>query len=193
MNKILIPLFSLLLLFSCGNEPETETKKELTPEEKLDQVNIDLLTELELYLYTEEVEKKLVDQESLEVSKKYSIKLLEASQKHIEKFPNSENRREIIRKGSRAAQGLNQDFEAIRMLDLTIVENAQDSTIVEEMNVRAYLYDKIDDKEKAKAAYEEIVEKFPNHPSVANHKERLKTIHMSTEELMEYFEKKNAE
>ena len=192
MKNILFPLFALLLLVSCENETASTTEKELSPQEKLDLTNTELLTDIELFMYSEEVEKQLINQESLEISKKYSVKLLEAAQKHIDKFPKSEYRREMIRKGSRAAQGLNQDFEAIRMLEIIIAENTEDTTIIEEMNVKAFLYDKMDKNEKAKAAYEEIIAKFPNHPSSANHKERLKTIHMTTEEMMEYFETKNA-
>lgn len=190
MKKLVFALLSISLFMSCGEEQEVATEQNT---EQKNSIDIEKLSDRELFEYAEMLEKKLIDQESLEISKKNSVKLLEASQKHIEKFPESQFRREIMRKGSRAAQGLNQDFEAVRILNLTIKENEGDSTIVDEMNVRAYLYDKMEDKEKAKAAYEEIIEKFPNHPSVANHIERLKTIHMSTEELLEYFEKKNAE
>ncbi|MFT6002882.1 MAG: hypothetical protein ACI95T_001648, partial [Flavobacteriales bacterium] len=41
-------------------------------------------------------------------------------------------------------------------------------------------------------AIKEIIEKFPNHSSIENHKARLKTIDLSDEELMELFEKQNA-
>ena len=61
------------------------------------------------------------------------------------------------------------------------------------MNLRAFLYDKMDSKEEAKKAIKEIIEKFPNHSSIENHKARLKTIDLSDEELMELFEKQNAE
>ena len=192
MNKISFILFSLILLASCGNEIEQTEENELTQKEQFEKVNIDALSEEELYSRSQKIEKELVDQESLEVSKKYSRLLMETAQKHIEKYPKSKNRRDVIRKGSRAAQGLNQDYEAIRMLALSIKENANDSSIIEEMNVRAFLYDKLDNKEKAKEAYEEILEKYPNHPSSKNHKARLETIHMSTEELLKYFEEKNA-
>ena len=128
----------------------------------------------------------------LEVSKQFSVKLLETSKKHIEKYPKSKERREVFRKASKAAQGLNQDYEAIRLLEMTIGEHADDSTIVEEMNVRAYLFDKINDMEKAEKAYKQIIEAFPNHHSVPMHRERLKTLHMSEEELLKHFQKKNA-
>ena len=38
----------------------------------------------------------------------------------------------------------------------------------------------------------EIIEKFPNHPSIENHKARLKTIDMTNEEFMEFANQQNA-
>ncbi|MEN8927799.1 MAG: hypothetical protein ABF242_07005 [Flavobacteriales bacterium] len=193
MKKIiLITLSSAILLFSCKNEP---VKTESTAEEKQEQfmlTNIDSLGDMELYYFMEELEKRLKNEDSLELSQAYSIKMLESAQKHAEKFKSSENRREAIRKGVRAAMGLDQDYEAIRFNSLIIDENPNDSTIIEEMNLRAFLYDKMDSKEEAKKAITEIIEKFPDHPSVENHKARLKTIDLTDDELMELFEKQNA-
>jgi len=190
MKQVFITFMALAFLLSCGEESETESTPETNQQEEM--ISLDGMSEQELVEYASELEKKLVDQESLELSKEYSIRLLEVAQKHVEKYPKSAERREMIRKGSRAAQGLNQDYEAVRLLDLSINENSTDSTIVEEMNVRAYLFDKMDNKTRAEKAYKEIIEKFPNHPSSAMHKERLKTLHLTEEELIELFEKNNA-
>ena len=154
--------------------------------------NIEGFSESELYSRLEKLEEKLVNEESLEVSKRYSLLMLEAGKKHIEKFPKSINRREAIRKASKAAQGLQQDFEAVRILEIGISEFANDSNIIEEMNVRAFLFDKMDNKKKAREAYDEIIEKFPNHPSTVMHIARLSTLDMNEEELMEWLEKQNA-
>lgn len=192
-KTIAISIFIGCLLYSCSSESSTNNSSEIQTEQQEDQVNIELLSDRDLFLYMEELEKKLIDQESLELSKEYSIKMLESAQKHIEKFPESQYRREAIRKGSRAAQGLQQDFEAIRLIDIAIKENSSDSTVIDEMNVRAYLFDKMDKKDSAQKAYEEIIEKFPHHPSSNMHKERLKTLHLTEEELIKLFEEKNAE
>ena len=60
------------------------------------------------------------------------------------------------------------------------------------MNLRAFLFDKMDNKKKAQEAYEEIIALFPNHESVIMHKERLKTLHLTEDELIKLFEEKNA-
>lgn len=193
MKHILIT--SLLIsftLFSCNNEITEETKPEVKEEQKLIGANIEGFSESELYSRLEKLEEKLVNEESLEVSKRYSLLMLEAGKKHIEKFPKSINRREAIRKASKAAQGLQQDFEAVRILEIGISEFANDSNIIEEMNVRAFLFDKMDNKKKAREAYDEIIEKFPNHSSTVMHKARLSTLDMNEEELMEWLEKQNA-
>lgn len=193
MKHILIT--SLLIsftLFSCNNEITEETKPEVKEEQKLIGANIEGFSESELYSRLEKLEEKLVNEESLEVSKRYSLLMLEAGKKHIEKFPKSINRREAIRKASKAAQGLQQDFEAVRILEIGISEFANDSNIIEEMNVRAFLFDKMDNKKKAREAYDEIIKKFPNHPSTVMHIARLSTLDMNEEELMEWLEKQNA-
>lgn len=193
MKKIVISsLIVSFVLFACKTEPAQPAEPELTEEQKWEAMDLELLNESDLYARMDLLEKKLINEESLEVSKKNSILMLEASKKHIEKFPNSENRREAIRKASKAAQGLQQDFEAVRLLEIGIEEFASDTTIVEEMNVRAFLYDKMDNKAKAKEAYNEIIKKFPKHYSVEMHKARLKTIDMNDEQLMEWLEKQNA-
>ena len=190
MNKFLSILILILVALSCGSKPEV-SEEETQKQENV--INIETLSDRELFYYTEELEKKLIDQESLELSKEYSVKLLEASQKHIEKYPKSQFRREIMRKGSRAAQGLNQDFEAVRILSISIAENQNDSTIIEEMNNRAFLYYKMQDKENAIKAFKEIKEKFPDDPSIESHDAMIETIDMNSDELTEYLEKKNAQ
>ncbi|MGB1041556.1 MAG: tetratricopeptide repeat protein [Flavobacteriales bacterium] len=197
MKKIFVITFlGLGIIYSCGDKVETPTEPEKTQELENDNslldANIDLLSDTELLLLMDNIEANLIDNKSLEMSKQYSVKLLETSKKHLEKFPESPERRDVIRKASKAAQGLNQDYEAIRLLDMSIKENSMDTTIVEEMNVRAYLFDKINDMERAEKAYKEIIEKYPNHSSVKMHKERLKTIHLSEDELLKYFQEKNA-
>ncbi len=193
MKKIiLLSISSAILLFSCTNEATTPTETTPTKEVSFVETNTDSLTDMELYYYMEELEKRLTNEDSLELAKAFSVKMLESAQKHSSKFTTSENRREAIRKGVRAAMGLNQDYEAIRLNTIIIDENPNDSTIIEEMNLRAFLYDKMNAKEEAKKAIQEIIEKFPNHPSIENHKARLKTIDLSDEELMELFEKQNA-
>ena len=193
MKKLLISLLLIsITLFSCNDEPTEVAKSETTEKQSFETTNIDALSEAELFSRLEKIEKNLVDEESLEVSKKYSVLMLEAGKKHIEKFPESINRRESIRKASKAAQGLQQDYEAVRLLEIGISEFGNDTTIIEEMNVRAYLFDKMDNKKKAREAYQEIIEKFPNHPSTEMHKARLSTLDMSEEELMKWLEKQNA-
>jgi len=192
MKTKLIAAGLLLGLLNCETPETPQNEIEVSLEQQLTQKNIDLMSDMELYLFSEELEKNLMDEESLEISRGLSVKLLETAQKHLEKFPESEYRREIIRKGSRAAQGLGQDYEAIRLINIAIKDNKNDSTIIDEMNLRAFLFDKMDNKKKAQEAYEEIIALFPNHESVIMHKERLKTLHLTEDELIKLFEEKNA-
>lgn len=193
MKTTFLATFLLFALVNCGTNTKENIEEPEIPETTLTSKNIDLMSDMELYLFSEELEKNLIDEESLELSRGLSVKLLETAQEHIEKFPDSEYRRELIRKGSRAAQGLGQDFEAVRLIEIAISENKNDPTIIDEMNLRAFLFDKMDNKKKAQEAYEEIIAKFPDHESVQMHKERLKTLHMTEEELIKLFEERNAE
>lgn len=195
MRTKIIAASLLFALAGCGTETTNGTEgieETDTIESNLTAKNIDLMSDMELYLFSEELEQNLINEESLELNRGLSVKLLETAQKHIEKFPKSEYRRELIRKGSRAAQGLSQDFEAIRLIEIAISENKTDPTIIDEMNLRAFLFDKMDNKKKAQEAYEEIIALFPNHESVIMHKERLKTLHLTEDELIKLFEEKNA-
>ncbi|MEN8809926.1 MAG: hypothetical protein ABF272_00840 [Flavobacteriales bacterium] len=192
MKTKLIATLLVLALVNCGKEKTEVEGTPETTESTMTSKNIDLMSDMELFLFSEELEKNLIDEESLEVSRGLSVKLLETAQKHIEKFPKSEYRRELIRKGSRAAQGLGQDFEAVKLIEIAISENKNDPTIIDEMNLRAFLFDKMDNKKKAQEAYEEIIAKYPDHESVKMHKERLKTLHMTEDELIKLFEERNA-
>ncbi|MEN8827074.1 MAG: hypothetical protein ABF264_01745 [Flavobacteriales bacterium] len=192
MKTKLIATLLVFALVNCGTEKTEVEGTPETTESTMTSKNIDLMSDMELFLFSEELEKNLIDEESLEVSRGLSVKLLETAQKHIEKFPKSEYRRELIRKGSRAAQGLGQDFEAVKLIEIAISENKNDPTIIDEMNLRAFLFDKMDNKKKAQEAYEEIIAKYPDHESVKMHKERLKTLHMTEDELIKLFEERNA-
>jgi hypothetical protein len=57
-------------LFSCNNEITEETKPEVKEEQKLIGANIEGFSESELYSRLEKLEEKLVNEESLEVSKR---------------------------------------------------------------------------------------------------------------------------
>ena len=190
MKKIiLITLSSAVLLFSCTSEPSTPSEV-LSNEAK--ELNIDSLNDMELYYYMEELEKKLLNLDSIETSKPYSVKMLESVQKHIVKFPKSENRREVIRKGVGAAMGLRQEYEAVRLNNIIIDENPEDSTIYTEMSLNATILDNMGAKEEAKKVISSIIEKFPTHKSIDDFKSWQKTIDLNPEELIQFLNEQNA-
>ena len=192
MKKIsFLALFTGVLLYSCSSTPSPDVPAETKLEENTEQ-SLDALNEEQLFARIELLENKLVDQESLEMSKANSIEMLESAQNHVARFPKSKNRRAVLRKGSQAAQGLNQAHEAIRLLDIAINEYSSDTTIYEEMNNQAFLYDQMGNKTRAKEIYRTLIADFPNNPYIESQKGMLKIIDMNPDELNKWLEKQHA-
>lgn len=65
---------------------------------------------------------------------------------------------------------------------------------VETLNLIAFVYDfDLNEKEKARETYAQIIENFPEHKLAEDARARLETIDLSDEELIELFQEKNQE
>jgi len=188
--KIIVILLVAVQWIGCGTEEKPNSESQEI-EKTTDKLVIDY-SEDELFSLSNELEENLLDTTKSNDYKNNSFKMLDLSQVFVSRFPESKNLRNIIKKGSRAAHGLGQEREAIRLINISIEKFSNDTTIIEEMNLKAFLYDKLNDKANARIAYQAIIDKFPNNPSSVKHKERLKTLDLTDEELLKHFEKINA-
>lgn len=190
MKKILIILSITSLLYNCGEEKNTTAPIESNI------IDISKFNEKELYDYIIDLESNLLDtaNNTLVPNRENSIKLLESSNKFVERFPDNKEKRSVIYKGVRAARGLQKYHEAIRLLDNILREFPEDNRTVEVLFEKAFLQDEnLKNTEEAKRIYAQIAEKYPEHQFGKDSKSRLTTIDMTEEEFTKWLIEQNAE
>lgn len=178
------------MLFSCTEETNTPQKLESNI------IDISKFNETELYDYIIDLESKLLDttNNSIIPNKENSIRLLESSNKFVERFPEHAEKRNILFKGIRAARGLQKYHEALRLYDKILREFPEDEKTVEVLFEKAFVHDEnLNNTEEAKRIYTKIAEEYPEHRYGKNSKDRLATIDMTDEELTKWLFEQNAE
>lgn len=81
---------------------------------------------------------------------------------------------------------------ALGYYDRIIKEYPDFDNIIEVKFLVAFVYDaELQDKEKAREHYQAVADAYPNHVFGVDAKARLANLHMTDEELIEYFEKNN--
>lgn len=193
--KLLVFLIITFIISSCGDEKKDDETKHLTNEEVRAEgyVNLDTLTESQLKDRVLSLERIMLDSATLNTNRENSIKLLEAANKFGERFESSSHREGILYRGTLAARGLEKYHEVIRIFDVLIKDYAKSERFPEYLYEKAHVLDEyIQNNEKAKRIYTQLSEEFPNHHYGQQSKDRLVTIDMTDEELIEYFKTKNA-
>ncbi len=187
MKKILYVVVLSVTVVSCG--ADKNDKEHITEvEEHIDVINLDQLSEEELKTQMINLEALLVDSVTNETSKPNAIKMLEASNKFAERFPESASRESMMYKGALAARGLEKYFEAVRILNKLCLDYPNSVRYPDYAYEKAHIYDDIlGNKEKAKKIYTELAENYPDHQFGKDSKARLVLIDMTDEELMQYF------
>ena len=82
---------------------------------------------------------------------------------------------------------------AIKMLD-NLIENYPDfENIPASIHLRGFIYeDKLQQLDKAKASYQELIDKFPEHELAENAKGCIQNLGIPTEELIRMWEKQDS-
>jgi tetratricopeptide (TPR) repeat protein len=130
----------------------------------------------------------------MNVDKELAAQLLQSYIKFTDTYPMDEHTADYLYKGAGLARGVRLYTRALQMYTRILTDYPDYKKIVETQFLIAFTYDNdIKDIEKAKEAYNLVIEMYPNHEFAVQARERLKTIDLSDEELIELFMQMNAE
>ncbi len=194
MKHLYILLSLTILLGSCGESDDkktesTENNKENTStnESKNPALELDDLTILQ------ELDDQLVKNDltiDINVAKELYTRAVDFSKD----YPESENLEIVLSYAAKGAEGIENFKEAVEILHKLAYDIPESNkTVIYMYNKGKILEEKIKDKEAAKAAYKELIKRFPRNPISKNMKSYLSNglIDMSKEEKIKYLQEQN--
>lgn len=177
--QYLFILFVSLLFAACNGVSE---------EEKMVQQEKD-----ELAAKIDSLENVLFGPEA-NVDKEAAAQLLQAYIKFTDTYPADDRTPDYLYKGAGIARGVGVHSRALKMYQRILDDYPEFGKQAETHFLIAFTYDNdLKEIDLAKDAYQDVINKFPEHEFADQAKERLKTIDLSDEELIELFMKKNQE
>lgn len=114
--------------------------------------------------------------------------------KYADTFGSDTLSADFLFKAGDLANGLNRPMEAITYFDRLVKDYPEYKKAAAALFMKAFIYEtRMDDSEKAKKAYSEFLEKYPEHPLTPSAKATLEQLNsnLSNEELIRMFEEKN--
>ena len=132
--------------------------------------------------------------QEVNVDREVAAQLLQSYIKFTDIYPADERSADYLYKGAGIARGVGVHSRALKMYHKILSDYPEFKKQAETYFLIAFTYDNdLKEIELAKSAYQEVIQKFPEHEFAEQSKERLKTIDLSDEELIELFMQRNAE
>jgi tetratricopeptide (TPR) repeat protein len=155
---IVLALSSSILISSCGNNTEVVEDKNVKVEE---------VDTPEITAAIDEI--KLVDAQLMKASQADMIpvgkQLYQLTQDFANKYPNHSKTPPILEVSAKAAEAMGKYDEAINILHKLIYEFPETEETPKYMwNKARVIEEKLEKIPNAKAAYNELINKYPNHP-----------------------------
>lgn len=176
---VLIPVFILSLLSSCGGNDDTvydEKQDDLTPKVDYTEFSNELI-ELENRILSQTPPDKALMQEA---TTKF--------QDFAGYFPEDAKAPEYLLKASDYALALGQPEKSVKILSRIIADYPQYNRMEDVMfNKASHLDFELRDTTNAKEAYQQFIDKFPNSDLVDDAQSRIDNISLSLEELANKF------
>lgn len=181
MKKTILWIAGLgLILAACGGESASE-------EEQVKQEKAELATRID------SLENVLFGHET-NVNREVAADLLQAYIRFTDTYPADERCPDFLYKGAGIARGVGVHHRAMEMYQKILDDYPEFPKQAETQFLIAFTYDNdLKDIESARIAYQEVIEVFPDHEFARQAEERLKTIDLTDEELIELFMQRNAE
>ncbi len=184
MKQILVSLCAVAL-FSCGSSNEEVVEKAVKSNTEDHALMIQKIDSLEAIVYAE----------SFNMDEAVTSELLKSYHTFSEKFVGDEDGCvEYMYKAAGLCRGLKLPVKALKYYSRILDDYPNHIRTPEVAFLLAFTYDEdINEKEQAKEAYQDVIDKYPGDVWAIQAEERLKTIDMTDEELIEQFMKKQAE
>jgi tetratricopeptide (TPR) repeat protein len=180
--KYLVGFMAALLMWSCSDE-EAATKQKIKS-------NVEYRSELIAKVDSMETEMR---EKSLAPESELTGELMQSYTKFAELFPgDKEKSPEYLYKAAALARSVDLPVKAIKQYDLILKRYPDWIKAPEVAFLIAFTYD--EDLEKidlAKEAYEKVIAKYPGDQWAVQAEQRLETIDMSEEELLEFLRERS--
>ena len=172
------------VLISCGS---SEEKKEVEQA-----VKSNTEEHQEMLSYIDSLE-DVVYVDTFKVSDQATAKLLQAYLKFSRKFVGDQEKTpEYLYKAAALSRANELPVKATKLYEQVLTDYPNYQRNPEIAFLIAFTYDdEIKQKDEAKTAYQKVIDDYPGDKWAEQASERLKTIDMSDEELIDYFMKKN--
>jgi len=194
MKRLFIILCSSVLLFSCGEDNKAHADTTSKEEHKKENTKpVDPAQEKKDFAELQEIEDHLMNTDltiDIATAKKLHQKAIEFS----EKYPNSEHLEMALDYAAKGAENGGLYKEAVEIYHKLANELPESNkTPIYMYEKGKVLEDKLMDKEAAKAAYKDLIKRFPRNPLSKDMKSYLKNgvIDMTKEEKINYYQEKN--
>lgn len=172
IKKIIVLTLTLGFLMSCTNTPKDEKT-----------VLIDSIKKLELQCF---------DDNTNNYNHKVALKTLNEYQIFIENYPNDSLTPNYLYLSGQLSKSINLFGEAIRMFETLIKEHPEFNDVSKAQFLIGMIYENnIQDTLKAKAAYQEFIEKYPQDELVDDAQFLIQNLSLSDQELIEFLKSKN--
>lgn len=180
MRTLNVFFLSLFLFGACSN-PESEIS------------DIDAAEKQEiLRLEVESLIDSITKVSDIEVGKALSIELLDKAENYVNQFPRDKSAAKYLFVASRAAIGQGEYNKAIELMDRILKRYKNYNRTPEVLFLKAFTLDEdMNQKEKAKAAYLDLIEQFPRDPLAEQAELMLENLYLTDEELIKKFQKQN--
>jgi len=186
MKKLYIVLLLAFVAIGCSEET--------VKEEKVEEEVIEITPEM-LFAELVDLDQKLVNQD-LSFNKKYAKEIFDAAKNFAKEYPNHEKTMDALEMAVKGAEGLGKYDEAINILHQLITDfDETDKTPSYMYNKARILEERLGKKENAKAAYNALIDRFPNDPLSISAQEYLNMdyINMTDAEIIEFLKSQNPE
>ncbi len=187
MKRIIYSFVLASLLISCGEEKTETQNEETTHEEAVIETN-----ELN-FEYLKELDQKLV-KDDMSVDAVVGKELMNSARQFVAENPNHEDAEAALELAAKGAEGAKLYNEAIGLLHRLITEfDESDKTPSYMYNKARILEEKLGKKDNAKAAYQALIDRFPEDPLALAAQEYVQMgfADMSDDEIIKMLEEKN--
>ena len=177
-------LFGALVLVSCSSEETGSEERAKSNAEK----KLELATRIDS-LETVMEEKNLLPGDEMMGD------LLKDYIEYTEKYPGDMDKTpEYLYKAAAISRAINLPVKAIKLYDKILAKYPRWEKAPEVAFLTAFTYDEdLNEPELAKEAYEKVIEKYPGDLWAVQAEQRLATVEMSDEELLEFLKEKQKE
>ncbi|MEM9050468.1 MAG: hypothetical protein AAGC47_00315 [Bacteroidota bacterium] len=182
MNRIFI-LFFAASLVSCSSETPVE-RRAMSNSEMRDMI-IKRIDSLETTMKNQ----------NLQPDDELTANLLQTYVEFSERYPaDLENTPKFLYKAAAIARSVDLPVKALKFYDKIMTDYPNWEKGPEVAFLNAFTYDEdLKEAKLAKEAYEQVIEKYPGDHWAIQAEQRLATIEMSDEELLEFLRQKQAE